>query len=83
MFDKTKRLNSLLKITEKMIEHDEKELALEFICNARDLFYDEKLVDDTELFSFSRKQEAIKNILWEYVNKKDIPEIERLIKEVE
>lgn len=75
MFDKTKRLNSLLKITEKMIEHDEKELALEFISNARDLFYDEKLVDDC-------KQEAIKNILWDYVSEKDIPEIERLIKEV-
>jgi hypothetical protein len=75
MFDKTKRLNSLLKITEKMIEHDEKELALEFISNARDLFHDEKLVDDC-------KQEAIKNILWDYVSEKDIPEIERLIKEV-
>ncbi len=43
MFDKTKRLNSLLKITEKMIEHDEKELALEFISKARDLVYDHKL----------------------------------------
>jgi hypothetical protein len=29
-----------------MIELDEKELALEFIINARDLFHDEKLADD-------------------------------------
>jgi hypothetical protein len=46
MTNKTKRLNSLLKATEKMIELDEKELALEFIINARDLFHDEKLADD-------------------------------------
>lgn len=74
MYNKTKRLNSLLKITEKMIEYDEKELALEFISNARDLFYDQKLVDDC-------KQVAIKNILWDYVSEKDIPEINRRIQE--
>tara|TARA_R110002012_G_scaffold305451_1_gene509615 strand:+ start:128 stop:268 length:141 start_codon:yes stop_codon:yes gene_type:complete len=40
---KTKYLNSLLKAIEKMIELEEKELALEFISKARDLVYDHKL----------------------------------------
>jgi|TARA_R110002124_G_scaffold265139_1_gene431845 hypothetical protein len=40
---KTKLLNTLLKATEKMIELEEKELALEFVSELRDLVYDHKL----------------------------------------